>query len=214
MKTPKKNSTLWYSLGLVLLLCITVPVLATGTAFARYKSDAETETVFAVKEKPVIYTGTVREDSDGEKSFEQTDELVWENDGETATLTLAVANGPEEGKSWYKSDQRIRIRIFASLGLWAEKETAEVKIVLPAEEGSEEGRTVQAAAERIKSGTYLHRIYGEGWILTFPDKNGEEIFWDIDGERFSYVTITVTAESSAMDGTALLIPEIKAEVIK
>lgn len=213
------NSTLWYSLGLVLLLCVAFPVLAVGTTFARYRTDADYPLVFEVKENAKVYLGNITvlsEESESEKeeiTFAEAETFSWQREGNTAALTLTVANGKTVTESEDKTI-RVRLCVIGGAGLWQKDGTAEISLVLPAEEGSEEPETITATAKTINPGTILHSEYGDGWVFTFVDENGKELFWDLKGGEFSYVTFKITANVSQIENSSQLEYRVTAEVIE
>lgn len=218
MNPKKMNSTLWYSLGLVLLLCIAIPVLATGTAFARYRTDEEHQANFRVEEAAKVYMGKITfvekegEPTDEVESFDSNAEILWEDGDGAKTLTFHVANGENESKA-YAKDQRFRIRVIAGPNAFEEGKEVPICIVFPPEEGSETERTIEATPKAIGTGTDLYMENGSGWIFTFFDGNGNEIYWDLPGKKFSYAEITLRADVSGTEGDIIFNVEIEPEVM-
>lgn len=197
MTRKKKNSTLWYSLGLVLLLCIALPVMSIGTAFARYRTDEELFAFFRVEEEAKVEIGTITvtapetEGVEEEVSFSKQNTLEWKSENGRNVLTFSVANGASETES-RKQDQRFRLCIIGGASLGGESAPV-ISLIIPSEDDSGSEKIIKAAAEPIGTNTLLYHQRGAGWIFTFFDENGEEIYWDLPGGRFSYVTITVSA---------------------
>lgn len=212
MNPSKKNSTLWYSLGLVLIFCIAVLVLATGVTFARYRRDIEAEVTFAAEEAAKICIGTVSEE-EGEKTFTMMGSPEWTDESGGKTLSFAVANMDSSDKKVFEKNQRIRIRIIGSAGLKTEGGITEIKLIFLSEEDSGEEISVTAAAEPIKEGSYLYQTEGPGWIFTFLDEDGEEIFWDLKGGSLSYAEIKIFVGSPNLESDVKIEPRISAEVL-
>ena len=103
MSNPKMNNTRWHVQGLVVLMCILLPVLATGTAEARYRAEKTAEIQFQIWEPAQIYLGTLSgtTETEGEGTAATPEELTFHPDGEltwteslgTYSMELAVANG-------------------------------------------------------------------------------------------------------------------------
>lgn len=208
MNHLKKNSTLWYSLGLVLLLFAAFAVISTGPAFARYRTEIGKNVTFEVREPEQIVLGTVEKDLDGSQKFISSVKPVWETEDGVTSLTMAVANGTNENR-FAKADQKIKIRMIGSLGLWSEdSETADV--ILSAE-GLE--NSVKATVSLIAMDTAVYHTNGEGWVFGFYDENGEELSWILEGGEHSFAVLEITVEASAISNPSLLQPQIVAEII-
>ncbi|MBR3935290.1 MAG: hypothetical protein IKJ57_01920 [Oscillospiraceae bacterium] len=207
MERQKKNSSLWYSSGLVLLLCIAIPVLITGTAFARYSADIKGHMAFVAREAEKIQLGTSENNT-----FVADTEPSWVISGEEASLTLAVANGSSE-EDYSKNKQRISLSFISGAGLSFGTETPELILVLPSAEEGGEDILINATAKTIEKGTALYETYGEGWVLDFLDENGKEVFWELEGGKFNFVTINVKVNAAKITESVLLFPKITAEIV-
>lgn len=217
MKQRKPNIKAWYSLALVMLLCIGILVTATGTTFARYRAEREKDLIFRVRAPEQIHLGTVTVLEEGdppvtEEYFEPESKLSWVTENNVTLLKFAVANGASETDHSVR-DQKFRLRMIASVGVWNGEKTPVLSLILPPEEGSTETRTVTATAEPLVEGTALYLAHGQGWLYTFTDSEGEELFWELPGGDLSYIPLTVTIDEAVPDDPSLLQPYVIAEVI-
>lgn len=217
MNQRKTNNSPWYSLGLAVLLCVAFLVVATGTTLARYRAEREKGITFAVREPEQICMGTTRAISAeegtevlpaGKEVFDPDGVPQWETVEGVTQLSLAVANGISETE-FSEKDQKIRLRLIGTLGLWTETETA--SIYLLSEDGS--GTKIKATVTPITKGTALYNTHGEGWIYTFQDAEGEELSWTLAGGELSYISMTVIIEDASLTGDVMLQPQVIGEVI-
>lgn len=227
MDREKKNSSLRYMLVLALLLCLGFAVIATGTAFGRYRTSSEGSAAFEVRGTESIYLGTISEDEGGNKVFSplsEDDELSWtDQGGKKAILKIAVSNAEQEtGETkvnpvFPENDLRIKIRLISDLGLTTgtEKDDSGKNVPVSAEvkmtavpKGALEGSTVTAAAERIQNGSKLFYSGGDGWVYSFHE-DGKEMLWDLKGGEFSYLELTIEVDVSKIaEGSWRLSPQI------
>ena len=118
----QKNSSLWHLLCLALLLCMAFAVIATGTAYARYRTDAKAELLFEIRKPAELVIGTVI-NVDGNEEFNPEGIQEWKIEGNTATLEIAVSNGTNSVQA---KDQKVRLRLIGGIGLTVGEETAEI----------------------------------------------------------------------------------------
>lgn len=218
MNQWKPNKRQWYALGLVVLLCMAFLVVSTGTSFARYRTEKQKDITFEVREPEQLCLGTFQTitQEDGtvvaENVFTPTEILAWETTGDTSQLTFTVANGVSE-EAFSKKDQKIRVSLIGTLGLWTGTETVELYLNVPSETEPEKTEKLQTMVTPITEGTVLYHTYGPGWIYSFQNSDEEELSWILPGGAFSYVTLTVTMEGATPQEAASLQPHIVAEVI-
>lgn len=221
MNQRKTNSSLWYSLGLALLLCIAFLVVATGTTLARYRAERVAKVNFEVRPPEQISMGLVRTVTAQEATAELPEGTVifdpsivpqWQTVEGVTQLSLSIANGISETE-FSAGDQSVRFRLIGSLGLWNGAETAKVFLLLPAENGSDTVNKIQATVTPITEGTALYNTYGDGWIYTFQDAEGEELSWTLAGGALSYISLTVTIEDASLTDSVMLQPQVIGEVI-
>lgn len=205
----QKNSLLRHLLCLALLLCMAALVIATGTTYARYRTDAEAEILFEVKTPSQIVIGTVSTDAEGNEEFDPSGILKWKTEGNTATLEIAVSNG-SSGNS--VKDQEIRFRLIGGLGLSVGEGTAEVTLKIT-EDGSE--KIFYAEAEKILENTALHFEHGDGWVFTFFEENGKEFSRILEGGKSSYIKMSIIVDTTEIDkeNPLLIEPQFVAETI-
>lgn len=205
----QKNSLLRHLLCLALLLCMAALVIATGTTYARYRTDAEAEILFEVKTPSQIVIETVLTDAEGNEEFDPSGILKWKTEGNTATLEIAVSNG-SSGNS--VKDQEIRFRLIGGLGLSVGEGTAEVTLKIT-EDGSE--KIFYAEAEKILENTALHFEHGDGWVFTFFDENGKEFSRILEGGKTSYIKMSIIVDTTEIDkeNPLLIEPQFVAETI-
>lgn len=237
MSQRKPNRKAWYSLALSVLLCVGILVLATGTAFARYRAERREDIGFRVRVPDQVHFGTVStvpEETEPEDETQATDpaeptgeteppvmvevftpseQLKWETEDGVTRLEFAVANGVSED-DYSARDQAVRLRVIGSLGIWNGTKTPTLSLVLPPEEGSEEEVVVTATVAPFAEGTALKMTYGDGWLYTFLDEQGEELFWELPGGELSFITMTIVIEGEVPENLNLLQPQVVAEPIR
>lgn len=204
----QKNSLLRHLLCLALLLCMAALVIATGTAYARYRTDAKAELLFEIRKPAELVIGTVI-NVDGNEEFNPEGIQEWKIEGNTATLEIAVSNG-SSGNS--VKDQEIRFRLIGGLGLSVGEGTAEVTLKIT-EDGSE--KIFYAEAEKILENTALHFEHGDGWVFTFFDENGKEFSRILEGGKSSYIKMSIIVDTTEIDkeNPLLIEPQFVAETI-
>ncbi|MBQ5327636.1 MAG: hypothetical protein J6J15_00445 [Oscillospiraceae bacterium] len=207
----QKNSLLRHLLCLALLLCMAALVIATGTTYARYRTDAEAEILFEVKTPSQIIIGTVLTYAEGNEEFDPSGiPEEWKTEGNTATLEIAVSNGSSGNGI---KDQEIRFRLIGGLGLSVGEGTAEVTLKIT-EDGSE--KIFYAEAEKILENTALHFEHGDGWVFTFFDENGKEFSRILEGGKSSYIKMSIIVDTTEIDKENLNLmiePQFIAETI-
>ncbi len=218
MKQRKPNIKAWYSLALVMLLCIGLLTVATGTTLARYQAEREKELVFRVRPPEQIHLGTVQiveEESDPpttKEIFEPAAKLAWVTEKNVTQLKFAVANGVSNTDHSARN-QKVHLRMIASVGVWNGEQTPVLTLTLPLEEGETEPKTVTATVEPLAEGTALYHTHGQGWLYTFLDEKQEELSWELNGGELSFLSFTVTVDEAVPDDLSLLQPYVVAEVI-
>lgn len=205
----QKNSLLRHLLCLALLLCMAALVIATGTTYARYRTDAEAEIIFEVKTPSQIVIGTVLTDAEGNEEFDPNGIPGWKTEGNTATLEIAVSNGSSGNGI---KDQEIRFRLIGGLGLSVGEGTAEVTLKIT-EDGSE--KIFYAEAEKILENTALHFEHGDGWVFTFFEENGKEFSRILEGGKTSYIKMSIIVDTTEIgkDLHLMIEPQFVAETI-
>lgn len=217
MNQRKPNKKAWYSLGLAMLLCIGLLTVATGVTFARYRAERTTDFTIRVRRPELLCLGTVSTETDGSEPpvtteiFTPAAQLNWETKDGVTQLKFAIANGTSDGE-YSARDQRVKLRMIGSVGLGTEPPA--LTLTLPPEEEGETGKVIEATAEPLVAGTALQLSYGDGWLYTFTDETGEELFWELEGGSLAYVSLTVSLAGDVSDIASQLQPHVTAEVIR
>ena len=201
MNQRKPNRIAWYSLVLLLLLCTGILVMSTGTAYARYRSQRDADITFEVGVPEQICLGTP-----GKNNTFSPEEPQWKTVEGITRMYLAVANGTSD-TDFAAGNQRIYLRFLGSVGLWTGESAAKISLLQP------DGTLIPAKAAPIAEGTALYHAYGAGWIYSFQDEEGEELFWELPGGELSFVSLTVTIEDEALTTDSLLRTLVTGEVI-
>jgi len=222
MNRSKTNNSIWYSVGLVVLLCVAFFAIATGTTLARYRAEEKVYLTFQVKPLAQTFLGTVTALSEEElaymieneipgERFEAEKKPEWTEHGETLSLDLAIANG-SSSTEYSEKDQKVSLRLIGTLGLWSGEGVSEICLEIPSETEGEITEIV-AVATPIEEGTVLHNTHGAGWIYTFVSEEGEELSWILPGGKLSYIKLRVTMNGEQPSDISLLQPQIYAALI-
>lgn len=222
MNQRKPNNFRWYSLGLVMLLLTGCFIISTGTTFARYRAESSVDQMYSVRPPEQICLGTVElvpveteapEGSDEntettepdtmKEAFVPSDAVSWSKKNGISQLEFAVANGNAED-NYSARTQEFHLRLIGTLGIWSGTETAVVQLMVPSEEDPETLQPITATVQQIPKDTPLHITFGDGWIYTFQDEQGEEIRWTLKGGSLQYVGVTITVDNSGVVDPSLL----------
>lgn len=211
MNQRKPNRPLGHTLALAALLCICVLVVSTGTAFARYRTEKTKDITFSVRELEQAWFGKyctiTQEDQTETEVFQHQENFSWETVDGASQLELVVANGMSEDR-YAKRDLEVRIRILATLGVLNDMEPAEISLTIT-EQGQSE--TIQAVSTAIVEGTALHHTYGDGWIYTIQNADGE-VTRTLPGDRFSEIGLTITIKGVTPQEAAQVQPLLLSRV--
>ena len=195
---------------LTLFLYAGLLMVSSGITFARYRHEHREGVAFQVREPGNILIGTMK---DG--IFTSADQLEWIVKGDVASLQFAVANGTSED-DFYAGDQAIRLRMIGSLGILKDGEPSELSVTFVPQRGNEEQKTINAIVSPIMEGTALYHSYGAGWLYTFYESTAEgirELTWELSGDNWSCITLTVKIQGKLPEGLSLLQPLVSAEPI-
>lgn len=182
-----KNQKLHISRGQVLLLAALLSfgclLAAVGIGIARYHAGTQDGLIFSPDRSAQVFLGR---ETDGNFAAEQSE---WHGTADgTLQIEFAVANGTAEN-AHSETDQRVRLRLFASLGAWSEPNGEAFTL-------SVSGNTYHATIERIAEGSTLYASFGDGWLIRFEDDDGNEPSWSQSGERLSWTTMTLTVPAT------------------
>lgn len=199
-----------WSVGLVFVLMILCLMTAVGSSFARYQTN-QSESLLLTARNPVqVYLGTTVTDAEtGETVFDSQAVGSWETTIDSSRLAFTVANGTST-QAYTQQDQRFSVRLVGSLGIWDGSVTVDVTLRIPkeAEQTDPQFDEIQGTGTRIQPETPLYRTYGDGWVFSFLDEDGEEMTWLLEGETFSSVDMTVILEGTELTDPSLLQPVI------
>lgn len=234
MNHRKQNLFMWYMMGLTMLLIAVFFVIASGTAFARYRSEIQKDIQYSVRVPDQICLGTIemlpdaaveeteesQDGTDGEansaegsnpdeetlplkETFVPSDSICWEMENGMARLEFAVANGNAQDRFSVRN-QTFVVRLIGSLGVFNGTDIAKVQLVRSSSENPEESELLEATVTQINKETPLYTAFGEGWIFTFLDEQGEELLWRLNGGSFHFTKVTITIENAGMTDPSLL----------
>jgi len=197
----KKNSSLRYFAGLALLMVPVILMIIASPAFARYQEERTGNITFNVKEPGQICFAKIENAT--LKVIEKQEDFVWteSEDEKTRSLELTVANGSGNNK-FSKYDQNVTVMLVAGLGLSVED--GETGITL-----EHEGNIYSAKAEKTMPGSESYTAFGEGWVITFFDKAGNEFSGVLEGGKLDTFTVKITVEKASIIENTVISPFAK-----
>lgn len=176
MHQQKKNITRWWGLcALLLLVSVTV---ALAPAFGRYRTILDPFAYhFQAKEPFAVYLW-------GGKTTNGYTPLNgdWTVTPEGSELPVIVTNGT--GTDYARYDLTISIRLAATEGI---QEGNNLTLTLRTAE-----KTYTAVPSQIGANTAFYEDFGAGWFYRFFDADGTEATWELEGEKLSEFTATLT----------------------
>ena len=223
MNHQKTNRSLWYSLGLAVLLCAAALVVSTGTTFARYRTEREKTLTFHARPAAELRIGVLKAATEeavatlgaGQSSnevFDPNSQPEWEILGDMHQLNFAIANGISDTE-YSQRDQKVILRLVGTLGLWTGEEAVDIYLRIPSETAQEGYEELQAAVSPIEQGTALYTTHGAGWIYTFQKTEEEELSWILPGGELSCISLTVVMKDAAPSNPSLLQPLVIGDLI-
>ena len=66
------------------------------------------------------------------------------------------------------------------------------------------GENFQGSAQPIIENSPVYSTFGEGWVITFCDKENQEVSWTLDGAELSYLEAQIAVWNVEMQGTTLM----------
>ena len=219
MKQLKNNRrvTRMHGLQLMLLLflCIGCLAVATGTAYARYRSEGEDDLLFEVRQPDQLVMGTIQEEKF--VPLAPADQLQWTIDETNgiASLTFTIANGSDK-KNFSEKEQTVKLRMLGTLNLAVTGTPPELTVTYGSEKlnGETVEKTAVGEVSYLVKGTALHHSYGDSLLYTFYETTAEgkdEVTWELPGGELSYVTLTIKMTGDISEKSGLLQPVIVAE---
>lgn len=206
MNQRKKNISRWALPMLLLLLVVGCLVVSTGGALARYRAERKEIIEFQVRPPDQVALGKMVKAEDGTESFDATAQGTWETVDGTQQLEFTIANGTG-ADAFSQENQRIRLRLIGTLGIWDGTGDFTVTLQLPPEDDAEESaepKKIQATVTRIQPESPMYATFGDGWVFSFFDEEGEELSWLLEGGALNTVTMTLILEGAAENEASLL----------
>lgn len=191
MKQSKSILSGTTRLLLLLLACV---FLMVGAAWARYQIKNSQTFRYELKDYSFIYLWHSYDEATG--TF-QSQQSTWQTEGDQKTLDFCVSNGTPA--NYAQADQRVNIRLLVGVGVWGGAEAMDVRLTLL---GTEE--SFQGNAQPIIKNSPVYSTFGEGWVITFCDENGEEVGWTLEGEQLSYLEAQIEVQNVELQNTTLM----------
>ena len=206
MSRRKMNMFPW-SVGLSAVLIVLGLISVVGVSYARYQIGWNKSISHTPRQPEQICLGQMVTQENGEVLFNPQAVGSWETVDGLSQLMFTVANG-NSLQDYARQDQRIQIRLAGSLGVWDGKETIRVILRVP-QQAEPEGTQVQfdeilGNATRIQPDSPMHSVFGEGWVFTFPDAEGKERTWLLEGGSFSAVSMRILIDGMELTDPSLL----------
>ena len=186
----RRGQTIWYQLALAAGLLMISTILLAGGILARYRVEEAFPLEYETKEYPGLYLWSF--DANGGLSEKDAVWEISENGMRTMRFTITNGVGAEDAA---QENQQVYIRLLGGLSL--PQETVFTLTI----DGDETAYT--AEIQPIREGTLLYQDFGAGYSISFPDENGEEQSWLLEGGGLSSMTAELSLEGE-IDDTILL----------
>lgn len=206
MNRQKQNRTLWLVSALLPILLLGCLIASAGSALARYRAESKEIIEFEVRPPDQVVLGQMVTAEDGSVSFDPKAQGVWETVEGKQQLEFTIANGTSKDDC-SRENQRIRLRLIGSLGIWDGTEEFSVTLQLPPEEDAEDSekpKTVKATVTRILEDSPMYTTFGDGWVFTFLDEDEKELSWLLEGGTLNTVTMTLILDGLSGNEASLL----------
>lgn len=202
----KNNRMQLPQLGLSGILLLIVALLFVGVAWGRFRSEVQSDQKYTPRLPDQVYLW-------GEKTGESFATLpdTWKVDGGTYEVPFTITNGifGAEGQEdlFPKADMDIFLRIAVTEGI-GNAENLSVQLRLK----DETGTFYQATAEKIDEKSPLYSDFGDGWVYSFRNNDGEEPRFTLQGGEVSCLeaTLIYTAEPDTI-GYSMMQLQVVAE---
>ena len=206
MSRRKLNMFPW-SAGLAAVLIVLGLMGAVGVSYARYQVNRSESIFYTPRQPEQIYLGQMIDQDNGKAVFDPQKVGSWETVEGKSQLTFAVANGTS-GKSYTQQDQQVQIRLVGSLGIWDGEKTVNVLLRVPREAKPDETEPqfdeIRGKATRILKDSPMFSVFGEGWVFTFPDEDGKEMTWLLEGGSLPTISCQILIDGIELTDPSLL----------
>lgn len=206
MSRRKLNMFPW-SAGLAAVLIVLGLMGAVGVSYARYRINRSESIFYTPRQPEQIYLGQMIDQDNGKAVFDPQKVGSWEAVEGKSQLTFAVANGTS-GKSYTQQDQQVQIRLVGSLGIWDGEKTVNVLLRAPRKAKPDETEPqfdeIRGKATRILKDSPMFSVFGEGWVFTFPDEDGKEMTWLLEGGSLSTISCQILIDGIELTDPSLL----------
>ena len=205
MGRRKMNMIPW-SVGLAAVLVLLCLIGTVGVSYARDRVDWN-EGIFYTPQQPAqVYLGQMVAQENGQILFDSQAVSSWTAVGKKQRLSFSVANGTS-AENFAPMDQQVQLRLVGSLGIWDGQQTVNVTMYVPREakpgEIPPQYDTFTGQANRIQPGSPLYKTFGDGWVFTFLNEEGEEASWFLEGETLSLVHMSIMIEGVELTDPSL-----------
>lgn len=183
MTGRKSNISAWCLLALAVIGCL---ALAVGVAYARYREDVGSALEIGLRTNAQVYLVA---GNDPEKYVPGP--VEWEDSGTAREMEFLISNTGADGLI-PKATQQCTLRLAASLDVWDGVSELSVKLTY-----TQDGKAGMLTGQisRIQPDTVLYREFGDGWLITFPDRADKEQTWKLAGDQRSAVAVHLTLET-------------------
>lgn len=176
---------------LVLLICL---FLVIGAVWGRYQVKDSQIFSYELEDYSFIY---LWHSYDEETETFRGEQGSWQTEDDKKSLSFCVSNGTPE--NYAKADQRVGIRLLVSLGAWSQIEELNAMLNF-----TQTGESFRGSAQPIVANSPVYSTFGEGWVITFCDEEGQEISRTLRGGELSYLEGQVTVQNMDLQDTTLL----------
>lgn len=191
MKQSKSILSGTMRLLLLLLACV---FLMVGAAWARYQIKESQIFSYELKDYSFVYLWHSYDEDTASFRDEQS---TWQTEGDRKTLDFCVSNGTKE--NYAQDDQRVNIRLLVGLGVWGGAEGMDVLLNLP-----RTGESFLGSVQPIVEDSPVYSTFGEGWVITFCNEEGEEVGWTLEGAELSYLEAQIAVRNVELQSTTLM----------
>lgn len=192
-----KFNTFPWTAGLAVMMTVLCLMGAVGVSYARYQVNRSERIFYTPGKETQIYLGQTVTRGDGQTEFDSQAVGSWETvDGKTV-LNFTVANGTSPN-SFAQQDQQVQLRLAGTLGIWDGQKTVNVTLRVPRKPLPDEQQMpyeeIPGKGVRIQPESPMYSVFGDGWVFHFPDENGEELSWLLEGGTFSQLPLCMVIE--------------------